>query len=89
MQANKASLLAVGIVEVYGDFPAGKVISVQSPCGEELGRGVSYFSSKELGRIKGLKSDQYQAALGYDHPPEHIEVIHRDHLVIFETARED
>lgn len=84
MKNNRASLLAVGITEVYGQFPSDSVISVQDSHGNEIGRGISNFSSEALTEIKGLKSDEIQETLVYAKQLEHLEVIHRNNLVIFD-----
>ena len=77
--ANK-SLLAAGIKSVSGKFNAGDIVSVISQKGEEFAKGVSGFSSDELEKIKGLKSEQIEKALG--RKILHNEVIHKDNLAI-------
>ena len=43
-----------------------------------LARGLTSFSSKEINKIKGLKSDQIENVLGYSSKSE---IIHRDDMV--------
>lgn len=73
------SLLASGIKEVDGTFEAGEVIHCMGLDGMEFARGVTNYSSSELLRIKGLKTKEIEASLGYK---VYDEVIHRDNLVV-------
>ncbi len=72
------SLLPSGIIEVHGKFEAGDVISISDFAGNEIGKGITSFSSAELRRIRGIKSDEVEAVLSRRAP---AEVIHRDNLV--------
>jgi len=74
-----SSLLPVGLVSVTGQFNKGDVVMIKDRKGNDLGKGLSRFSSFELMSIKGLKSDAIQKTLGYNGK---FEVIHRDYLVI-------
>ncbi len=72
------SLLPSGITHVEGDFKKGDVISLLCD-GKEFARGLSNYSSEELGKIKGQPSSHIVRLLGakpYD------EVIHRDNMVL-------
>jgi len=62
---NGASLLAVGIESVEGQFKIGDVISILGPDGEEFARGIVNYSSDELNLIKGLRTSQIEKVLGY------------------------
>lgn len=74
-----SSLLAIGIVSVSGNFSKGDVISLGAEDGQEIARGLTNYTSSELARIHGLRSDRILATLG--HCP-YQEVIHRDNMVI-------
>lgn len=74
-----ASLLAVGITAVDGQFDRGAAVSVSGPDGLIIAKGVTAYSGAEILRIRGLKTDAIEAALGYPGRPA---VIHRDDLVI-------
>lgn len=79
LTANGKSLLPSGIVKVEGDFSSGDSVSVVDAAGREIARGLTFYASEEVGRIKGFKSSQITHILGrraYD------EVIHRDNLVL-------
>jgi glutamate 5-kinase len=73
------SLLGSGIIGVEGDFASGDVVTIIDKEGKEFARGVASYSSAEISKIKGLKTSQIKAALGYDGEDE---VIHKDNLVI-------
>ena len=73
------SLLPAGIVKIKGKFEAGDSVSLLDRDGKEFARGIVHYSSKELERIKGIKSSLIEEILGYKYSDE---VIHRDNLVI-------
>jgi glutamate 5-kinase len=73
------SLLGSGIVDVEGIFSSGDVVKIIDKERREFARGVVNYSSAEISKIRGLKTSQIKAALGYDGEDE---VIHKDNLVI-------
>jgi len=73
------SLLPAGVVRVEGTFERGDPVIVRGEDGTELGRGLSAYSSGDAARIKGLKSSETEAVLGYRGREE---MIHRDDLVL-------
>ncbi|MFT5086376.1 MAG: glutamate 5-kinase, partial [Planctomycetota bacterium] len=73
------SLLPAGVIACEGNFANGEVVCIDNECGEELGRGLSRYSSEELCRIFGKSSPAVEKELG--RPA--LEVIHRDDLVLF------
>lgn len=73
------SLLPSGITEVEGEFGVGASVCFATDGEEPLGCGLVNYSSLEIRKIRGLKSNRIKDILGnkpYD------EVIHRDNLVI-------
>jgi len=62
---NGASLLAIGITDVTGQFKMGEVVSLVDENGEEFGRGIANYTSEEINSIKGLKTSQIDRILGY------------------------
>jgi glutamate 5-kinase len=72
------SLLPSGVVDVEGDFAAGEVVALIGD-GREFARGLVNFDAGELRRIRGAKTREIEARLGYK---SFDEVIHRDNLVI-------
>lgn len=78
------SLLAVGITAVTGDFDQGASVALRRVDGTEIGRGLVNYSSEEIRRVAGFKSDKIPELLGH---VSYREVIHRDNLVVTESAR--
>ena len=74
-----SSILPVGVTGADGDFQDGDIISVF--CGdEELARGITHFSRKDVEKICGVHTSEMNAALGYEAP--YDTVIHRDNLFV-------
>lgn len=80
IQGNK-SLLPSGITGCSGNFKDGDVVDIMSQSKKIIARGLSNYSSGEVEKIKGMKSDRIESLLGYK---DYDEVIHRDNLVIIE-----
>ena len=76
------SLLPAGLTGVEGDFERGDAVIIRTRSGAEIGRGLSAYSSADIQRIAGHKSDEIAAILGYRGRDE---IIHRDDLVVTET----
>jgi glutamate 5-kinase len=81
-----ASLLAVGIRAVKGEFPRGAVVSIVGLDGVELARGLSNYPSDEVRAIRGMPSDEIPAVLG--HCP-YDSVVHRDNMAIVDEAKSE
>jgi len=81
LKKNK-SLLPSGIREVLGEFYAQEIISILDGSGNEIGKGITSYSSNELNRIKGRKSAEIETILKRKSP---AEVIHRDNLATMEA----
>ena len=75
---NGKSLLAIGIVKIDGSFSKGDNILILNENNDELARGLSSFSSKELIKIIGKRSKEIEKILGY---PSKSEVVHIDDMV--------
>jgi glutamate 5-kinase len=79
LRTGTKSLLAIGVVEVVGDFEKGDVVGVYDTQGREFARGLSNYATADARQIQGLRTEQARRALGtalYD------EVIHKDNLVL-------
>lgn len=81
----KTSLLPSGVEEVEGVFAEGELISVCGSDYQEIARGLSKYSSEDLKRVLGLRSEQIPTILG---SRQHFEVIHRRDLVIMDRNHE-
>ena len=75
---NGKSLLPAGIIKVEGQFLKGENILIVDENGKDCARGLTSFSSEEIIKVKGLKSDQIENVLGYSSKSE---IIHRDDMV--------
>jgi glutamate 5-kinase len=73
------SLLASGIVGVEGEFARGDPVGVRDEEGKPVAQGLAEYGSDEVDRIRGRRSEELQALLGY---APRSAVIHRDQLVL-------
>jgi glutamate 5-kinase len=73
------SLLPAGVVQVKGRFDRGDAVLVRDPRGVEIARGLAAYSSTDAERIRGRRSAELEALLGYRGRDE---MIHRDDLVL-------
>ncbi len=73
------SLLASGIVAVEGSFSKGDAVECVTPDGRVFAVGLAGCDSLVAARIKGLRSDQIDAAFAGEYSGE---VLHRDNLVL-------
>lgn len=76
---DKRSLLPAGIVNVRGAFRAGDAVSIISPEGKEVARGLVRYDARDVERLLGARSEHIEERLGF-----HLgdEIIHRDDLVV-------
>ncbi len=81
---NGKSLLPSGIVAVKNDFGVGAPVEFQNQRNESLGIGLVNYSSADIEKIKGLRSNHIKQVLGHK---SYDEVIHRDNLAI--TAEDE
>jgi glutamate 5-kinase len=73
------SLLAVGVVDIEGDFKRGEIVSCVDPDGKEIARGLVSYDANETRKIMGQTSDKIEGLLGY---VDSAELIHRDDLIL-------
>ena len=73
------SLLASGITGVEGHFKSGDVVKITDKDGKEFARGLSNYSSEDISKVKGMRSDKFKVLLGHSGSDE---IIHKDNLVI-------
>ncbi|MBW4508892.1 MAG: glutamate 5-kinase [Scytonematopsis contorta HA4267-MV1] len=73
------SLLAAGITVVKGVFDSQDAVQLCDSDGNEIARGLVNYNSEELEKIRGRRSSEISAILGY----EGVEtVVHRDNLIL-------
>ena len=73
-----SSLLPVGVKAVHGSFVAGDAVAIVGPAGDEIARGLTTMSARDLRRVRGLRSDELREL----NPQLEDEVVHRDGLVL-------
>ena len=79
LESGSKSLLAIGILEVVGEFDKGDVVGIRDASGQEFARGLTNYTTTDAHRIRGLRTHEARQTLGatlYD------EVVHRDNLVL-------
>lgn len=74
-----ASLLAVGVTDVYGEFSAGDTIRVLSPDGQEIARGITAYDAADIARLMGHQTADFPTLIA---DAAHEEIIHRDNMVL-------
>jgi glutamate 5-kinase len=75
-----ASLLSSGIVAIKNQWVKGEAVDIiDNQSSTVVARGIVQYDSQDLDRIKGCRSSEIAAILGYSHS---AEVIHRDDLAL-------
>jgi len=77
------SLLASGIMEVEGDFPAGAPVHCLDQHHKPLAAGLTNYASSAIRKIKGCQSGEIKSILGFKTSDV---VIHRDNLALLEPV---
>jgi glutamate 5-kinase len=78
LRAGK-SLLPAGVTAVAGDFEKGDCVRLTDADGRAVGVGLAAYAADEAARIRGRRSDEIEATLGYRGPSV---LIHRDDMVL-------
>ncbi|SHE58508.1 glutamate 5-kinase [Loktanella atrilutea] len=73
------SLLPAGVAAVSGSFDRGDPVEIVGTTGAPLGLGLTNYSSAEAGQIRGHRSAEVEAILGYKG---RAALIHRDDMVL-------
>jgi len=77
---HSKSLLPGGVVRTEKDFYEGSIVGIFNIDNKMIGKGITYYSSKDIAEIKGKKTSQIRSIMGKDY---YDEIIHRDNMVIF------
>ena len=75
------SLLPSGIIRIQGNFNIGAPVECRCPEGPVVAAGLTNYSSADLEKIRGKKSNEIAEILGFC---DSDEIIHRDNLVLLE-----
>jgi glutamate 5-kinase len=78
------SLLPAGVRVVEGRFEKGDAVVVRDQAGGEVARGLCRYDAEEADKIKGLRSADIEAVLGYSAG---ATLIHADDLALTHGAR--
>jgi glutamate 5-kinase len=73
------SLLPAGVTAAVGRFERGDTVSILSPDGVEVARGICAYSDADAARILGRHSAEIEKVLGFRGRDE---IVHRDDLVV-------
>jgi glutamate 5-kinase len=79
LRERKTSLLPAGISDVCGTFERGETVEIADSTQQRIACGIANYGSEEMLSIRGAKSSQITAILGYDYG---AEAVHRDNLVV-------
>ncbi len=79
LRSKGRSLLPSGVREVTGDFAGGDCVTLLDQDGREFGRGLVNYPAADVTRLKGHRTSEIAAILGYQIADE---IIHRDNLVL-------
>jgi glutamate 5-kinase len=77
--AEGKSLLPAGVTAVSGRFGRGDPVDILGPDGTGLGKGLARYTAEEAAIIRGRRSAEIEALLGY---PGRAALIHRDDLAL-------
>ena len=81
IKKHDRSLLASGIISVSGSFDAGDTVAIVDGEGKEIAKGVSNYSSEEVRKVKGLRTDDFGRVLGKTSAGSG-DVVHKDNLAV-------
>jgi len=81
LKKQNRSLLSAGIQRVEGRFKRGDIVTIYDTEDNNIGCGITNYSSGDIGIIKGAHSSKIAALLNFDYGPE---VVHRNNLALLE-----
>jgi glutamate 5-kinase len=80
--AQGKSLLPAGVTRVEGTFDRGDAVLIRAPDGREIGRGLIAYCRADAERIRGKRSGEIAAILGFIGRDE---LVHRDDMALGRT----
>ncbi len=75
--------MPIGITKVEGSFGVGDPVECVSLDGKTVGIGLANYRASEIEKIRGKKSSEIEAILGFKYSDE---VIHRDNFAVSPEA---
>jgi len=79
LKQKKASLLAVGVIDLKGEFSKGDVVYIKNEKGQHIASGVVNYDKKDAEKILKKNSQEIKKILGKSAKPE---LVHLDNLFI-------
>jgi glutamate 5-kinase len=79
LKNDGVSLLAVGVTQVRGRFDRGDMVRCVTDDGAVVAQGLVNYSSDEVRKLAGVRSEDFEAHIDYPAEPE---LMHRDNLVV-------
>ncbi|MGN0015030.1 MAG: glutamate 5-kinase [Candidatus Gastranaerophilaceae bacterium] len=76
---KEASLLSIGVTNIWGDFKRGEVVTILDEDDNEIAKGMVNYGSSACKKIMGQHSDKILEILGYKN---YDAIITRDNIVI-------
>ena len=73
------SLLPAGIKAVEGTFERGDIVAILDPRRSQIAAGIANYSSDEVAKVRGVRSDRIAEMLGHQYADE---VVHRNNMVV-------
>jgi len=80
------SLLPAGIIDVEGSFNEGAGVLIIDKDKNKIAKGISSYSSYDIKRIKGKKTEEIENILGYKYRDE---IVHHNNMVILQKAMDN
>ena len=79
LQNRHRSLLPAGVKGVGGQFRRGDIVYIMGPGAGKVACGIANYSSGDVEKVKGSRSDRILGLLGYHYGEE---VVHRNNMVL-------
>ena len=76
---RNASLLAVGVTKVIGDFSRGDFVEILGPRRQKIARGLINYRTSEVQSLLGKSTQEIEKIMGKKAPKE---LVHRNNLVV-------
>jgi glutamate 5-kinase len=73
------SVLPVGLLGIRGEFGPGDAVTLLSPDGREIGRGLARVGATEAAAVAGKRSEELSSSRGNEGD---LVIVHRDDLVL-------
>jgi glutamate 5-kinase len=86
LEQQGKSLLPIGVLNCFGRFKKGDVVSIVDRENREIARGLANYGHKEVAMIRGRRASEIAEILGFC---PYDEIVHRDNIQINADFSED